>query len=304
MKPAKIEDLSPFFEDRCWMFVHLARKANVGVILRRGPRKWWRITLWDTQRDDFQGGQWFHGQIYPDRCDVSADGKLFLYFAGKVRQRDIARRYDTTWTAVSRPPYLTALGLWPIGDTWGGGGVFVDDHTVLIATSSPSFGAKHHPDHPPGPLQVLEYCALKKGDPRRDVVPCWRSNWHGILAPTQPNRNYPRYAAWRKTSGDLILERETKREAAWGGTFYEEYLPHPSRRRSLYTLYRSDEEPVALFEAHWADWDQRGRLVATVGGRVFAGELKKNDKLFWRQLGAMNEEQPSRMEAPGWAQHW
>ena len=26
-----IADLSPFFEDRCWMFVHLARQACVGV---------------------------------------------------------------------------------------------------------------------------------------------------------------------------------------------------------------------------------------------------------------------------------
>ena len=30
-----IEDLTPFFEDRCWMFVHLARQAHVGVIVRR-----------------------------------------------------------------------------------------------------------------------------------------------------------------------------------------------------------------------------------------------------------------------------
>jgi hypothetical protein len=33
---ADIEDLTPFFADRCWMFVLLARQASVGVILRRG----------------------------------------------------------------------------------------------------------------------------------------------------------------------------------------------------------------------------------------------------------------------------
>jgi hypothetical protein len=138
MKLATIEDLSPFFEDPCWMFVHLARQAHVGVILRRGPTKWWRVTLWDTGSDNFEGGQWFHGHIYPERCDVSPDGKLFLYFAGKFRHRDVAR----TWTAVSRPPYLTALALWPIGGTLGGRGVFVDDLTALVDTFSPSFGAK------------------------------------------------------------------------------------------------------------------------------------------------------------------
>jgi len=281
------------------MFVHLARQAYVGVILRRGPTEWWRVTLWDTRRDTFAGGQWFRGRMHPAKCDVSPDGKLFVYFAGQYRPRNDEEGYTCTWTAVSRPPYVTALALWPIGDNWGGDGVFLDDHTVLVATSSPSFGAKHHPDHPPGPLRVLEYCSLGKGDPRREAEPAWRSGWQGILASTQTNRNYPRYAAWRKASGDLILERQTERK---GPTLYEAI--YPSRRRSLYTVYRPDGEPVALFEAHWADWDQQGRLVATVGGRVLAGKLTKKNELLWRQLASMQEERPTRMEAPAWAQRW
>jgi hypothetical protein len=280
---ASIEDLTPFFEDRCWMFVLLAPQANIGVILRRGPTEWWRVTLWDTKRDRFDGGHWFRGRMYPDKCDLSPDGRLLIYFAGKFRQRDVARGYHSTWTAVSRPPYLTALALWPIGDTWGGRGVFLDERTVLVATSSPSFDAKHHPDHPPGPLRVVECCSLKKDDPRRDAVPCWQNGWNRILTPQATSE-------YRKTCGELILGRD----------FSSHH--YPSRRRTLYTVYRG--KPVALFEAHWADWDQRGRLVATVGGRVFAGKLKKNDKLVWRELKAMNDERPSRMEAPPWAQHW
>jgi len=281
------------------MFVLLAPEASAAVVIRRGPSQWWRVTLWDTRIDQFEGGQWFRGRIYPAKCDVSPDGKLLVYFAGKFRQRDVAKGYTYTWTAVSRPPYLTALALWPIGDTWGGHGVFLDDRTVLVATSGPSFGARHHPDHPPGPLRVVEYCSLKRGDPRREAVPCWRSGWHGVIAPGAKKR----YSAWRKSSGDLTLEREA-RTPAGGTTFFEEYLPHPSRRRSLYTLYRPDGEPVALFEAHWADWDQRGRLVATVGGRVLEGTFAKDRKLRWRQLAAMNEEQPARMEPPDWARSW
>jgi hypothetical protein len=293
-----IHDLTPFFADGCWMFVLLAKQAHVGVILRRGPTQWWRVTLWDTKRDRFEGGQWFRGRIYPDKCDVSPDGKLLVYFAGKFREREIQRGYRGTWTAVSRPPYLTALALWPVGDTWGGEGVFVDDRTVLVTAP------RHHPDHPPGPLSVLQYHFLEAGDPRREAVPGWRDGWQGTLAPTQPNRNYPQFAAWKKTCGGLTLEREAKRGSAWGVTIYEEYLPQPSRRRSLYTLYGSDGEPIDLFEAHWADWDRQGRLVATVGGRVLAGKLTRDRKLKWRQLAAMNEERPIRMEAPDWAQHW
>jgi hypothetical protein len=242
--------------------------------------------------------------MYPDKCDLSPDGKLLIYFAGKFGDRQMDKGYDRTWTAVSRPPYLTALALRPIGDTWGGHGVFLDDRTVLVATSSPSFGGKHHPDHPPGPLRVVEYCSLEKDDPRCEAVPCWRNGWHGILADAQLKRNYVRYAAWRKTYRGLTLEREAKHRNSWGGTEYEGYLPYPSRRRSLYTLSRTDGEPFALFEAHWADWDQEGRLVATVGGRVFDGKITKDRKLKWRLLTSMNEEHPERMEAPEWAQKW
>ncbi len=274
---AAIEDLTPFFADRCWMFVLLARQASVAVILRRGPTKWWHVTLWDTRTDKFQSGQWFHGRIYPGRCDVSPDGKLFIYFAGKFRQRDVAK----TWTAVSRPPYLTALALWPIGHTLGGEGIFIDNRTVLA-----NFGAKHDPDHPPGPLRVLEYYSLKADDPLRETMPCSQNGWSRILAP-DPTR---RYFAYRKPSGNLTLEREVNGR-------------HPSGRLSTYAVCRSGEL-IALFDAHWADWDQQGRLVAAVGGRILGGKLTKKHGLRWRQLAAMNEEQPVPMEAPEWARHW
>jgi hypothetical protein len=126
-----MEDLTPFFEDGCWMFVLLAKQASVGVILRRGgPSLWWHVTLWDTAQDSFESGQWFRGRIYPEKCDVSPNGKLFIYFAGKFRPRDVATGYDRTWIAVSRPPYLTALALWPVGDMTRGA---VKEFSSMIA---------------------------------------------------------------------------------------------------------------------------------------------------------------------------
>jgi hypothetical protein len=76
------------------------------------------------------------------------------------------------------------------------------------------------------------------------------------------------------------------------------------RDRSLYKLYRAEGEPLATFEAHWADWDQQGRLVAAAGGRVLAGKFTRKRELLWRQLTAMNEEKPTPMETPAWAQSW
>jgi hypothetical protein len=276
--PEEIEDLSPFFDDPCWMCVLLAREADVGVILRRGPTQWWRVTLWDTKRDTFEGGQWFRGRIYPEKCDVSPNGKLFIYFAGQFHTRNADKGYRDTWTAVSRPPFLTALTLWPIGDTWAGTGVFIDNYTVSVI----AFAPQHHPKHPLGPLTLVDDAQIADNRPQ----PSWNHGWR----PAEP-ASEPRSVSV-KSCGDLILGREVHKFSA-------------SRIRKPYAIYRKNGDLLTLFEAHWADWDQQGRLVVTVGGRVLVGELtKKKRKLRWRQLAAMHEEKPIRMEAPDWAQRW
>ena len=250
------------------MFVHLAREADVGVIMRRGPTNWWHLTLWNTRSDRFEKGQWFRGRVYPEKCDVSPDGKLFVYFAGKFKGH-LPGGYDDTWTAVSRSPYFTALALWTLGGTWQGGGIFKDNQTVTINQG------KEHPNHPSGPLSVVEWWPGAKNS--------YLAGWVDGAPEGQPLRR-----AWRKTNGDVTLERSAI--DPWG---------KPSNSR----VYRDIERPIAEFEAHWADFDQRGRLVATAGGRVLEGKLTKKNALEWRELAAFHEERPERTEAPEWAQH-
>ena len=144
MPAAKIEDISPFLAEKCTLFILLARAARIGVILRRGPTKWWRVSLWNTKTDQIEGGQWFHGGLYPQDCDLSPNGQLLLYFAGKFNLRDCS----ATYSAVSQPPYLTALTLWPNGDRYsGGGGVFLDDQTIVLHQ-----GIEHLPELSPSRL--------------------------------------------------------------------------------------------------------------------------------------------------------
>jgi hypothetical protein len=181
-----IEDLTPFFQDPCWMFVHFARQANIGIILTRGPTEWWHVTLWNTRRDVFESGQSFRGSIYPAKCDVSPNGKLFIYFAGKFNRRQTTKSYRDTWTAVSRPPYLTALALWPMGGTWGGDGLFIDDQTVLLGHLSP----QHHPDHPLGPLRLMDRHLLNEVNP--SMIPSWNNGWRGVLEDWRSLRHFPR----------------------------------------------------------------------------------------------------------------
>jgi hypothetical protein len=71
-------------------------------------------------------GQWLKARIYEHRCDLSPSGQKLIYFAASYRGP------YRTWTAVSRPPYLTALALWPKGDAWGGGGLFKNERTISL----------------------------------------------------------------------------------------------------------------------------------------------------------------------------
>src|SRR5689334_17597784 len=109
----------------CRLFMILARRAPRAVIFRRGPSDWFQLILWHTDADEIEYGQWFHGRIYVRRSDLSPDGSLLIYFARKITGRTLAdRAYTYAWTAISRPPYYTALALWPKGDCWHGGGLF------------------------------------------------------------------------------------------------------------------------------------------------------------------------------------
>ena len=119
----------------------MASRAPVAAVLLRGPSAWYHLVAWDTARDTFEHGAWFKGRIYEERCDVSPDGELFLYFALKGRLWGAS--YRGTWTAVSRLPWLNALALWPQGDTWSGGGYFDGERSVVLQTCS----LEMHPAH-------------------------------------------------------------------------------------------------------------------------------------------------------------
>jgi hypothetical protein len=126
----------------CRLFVLPARQAPVALMLRRGPSRWCHLILWHTDTDTFEHGAWLQGRIYEERCDLSPDGELFLYFA--LQGSRWRTSYRGSWTAVSRAPWLHALALWPQGDTWGGGGRFTGRRKVELFTSS----LVTHPDHP------------------------------------------------------------------------------------------------------------------------------------------------------------
>ena len=108
------------------LFILLATEAPLGVVIRRGPSSQVLLIKWDLESDTFEHGQWLKARVYERRCDLSPDGNLILYFASDQR------RAMSSWTALSCPPYFTALALWPKNNTYGGGGVFESRSKVLL----------------------------------------------------------------------------------------------------------------------------------------------------------------------------
>lgn len=104
----------------------VAAKARTAVVFRRGPTKQVQMLRWDLASDEVMPGQWLSGRIYDGRCGLSPNGRLVVYFAGKFKTK------LGTFTAVSRPPYFTALALWPDGSTHGGGGFFEGDRRLIL----------------------------------------------------------------------------------------------------------------------------------------------------------------------------
>lgn len=130
------------------LFVIMARQAAVAVVIRRGPAAWARVSLWNTASDVFTPGSWFHGRIFAEKCDLSPDGTLFLYAAFKGG--GLGTSYSDSWTALSRPPWLHALVLWPMRTTYGGGGRFLGERQVALRGASAA-----HPDHPLQGVQIV-----------------------------------------------------------------------------------------------------------------------------------------------------
>lgn len=122
----------------------VAREAPIALVLRRGPTKWYHLMKWDLTNDSIEHGAWLKARIYEDSCDISFDGKYFLYKVFKHPHMD--KSYKDSFTAISTIPWVKAHWLLPIGDTHIGGGFFSDNKTVGIY-HLPFCKLKPHPNH-------------------------------------------------------------------------------------------------------------------------------------------------------------
>lgn len=246
------------------IFGILARNAPVGVLLRRGPSKQVLLIKWNLESDTLEHGQWFKGRIYERRCDLSPSGDLLLYFAAKYKEP------LRSWTAISKPPYLTALALWPKGDGWGGGGLFDSELSV-------------HLNHRLGEDVLQRGLRLKK-NMRIQLYgshPGWgedfpiyhslllRNGWHLAREGESgaPDRNakvvweFTQPITYEKPSKGgsrlrMLIKGISQKNDAW---YWVDYEILDKNEQLLFTLPRTD----------WADLDGDGDLVFARSGKLF-----------------------------------
>jgi hypothetical protein len=276
-----------------------ARDADVAVIFRRGPSKWVEVIRWNTGQDSFERGHWFHGRIYERRADLSPDGEHLIYFVSKFSGRIDDDDYTYAWTAVSRPPWLTALALWPKGNCWSGGGQFLGNRRILL-NHRPEEAASHPRHKPPKGIRV---------DPD----------------PNASGEDDPLYSARLTRDGWSVTQAwDCRRPTSWREGFTTvtpewRDRPHPNGQltmrmeRSL-SGYRYHERfgiPGAhgagapdLSGVDWADWDRSGRLVFLRDGRVWAAGISGGAIDQPTQLIDLTNDRPVTAESPASARTW
>jgi hypothetical protein len=249
------------------LYAILARDARVGVIFRRGPSKQVLLLLWRTDTDQFYEGQWFKGRIYERRCDLSPSGERLVYFAASYKPP------YATWTAVSRPPFLTAVALWPKGDAWGGGGLFAREGEIHL---------NHRPEHMKMAegFQLPKFVVIKplgehagrgEDSPILDMR-LIRDRWK-LIQQGKTKENKQKASIWITVDpAEIWAKPHPKNEKPY--EIREELKGIHERNISWYVIEHSvvntkSGNTLSLGRSDWADWCHSGDLLFAKEGKIW-----------------------------------
>jgi hypothetical protein len=270
-----------------------ATAAPIVAVIRRGPSEWAHIGRWDTAAGTYEPGAWLHGRIYPERCDLSPDGRWLAYFTLRARTGSDWESGDT-YIAISRLPWLKALAAWGTCGTWTRGVHFVDDRRV--------WDLGEPTDGDAGPLRRVFGM--------RVTAPLAFANEHRRgWSETDDSPPRDTRGAWDEQIDGLTMRKPRPGSASavdlTARGYYAAFRSKlPNDDFDFAYEIRTDDSVIALPDVQWADWATDGRLlVATTDGRlqVRTGEPAAPEILWEADLARLDPDpQPPPSEASRW----
>lgn len=193
-----------------------------------------------------------------------------------------------SWTAISRAPYIKAIGLWPKGDCWNGGGLFISNETFWLnggrfahrtMLNAPSLKPESNcpwPDGYGGECPGVYYVRLQ------------RDGWEFV--DHKPDGAGGRISHFRKRVNDhWSLDK-----------FAHETINHPVGRGCYFDEHSLNSklgEVVVHPDWEWAEVDG-SRLVWASEGRLYCGRLERKGMTRVRELFDFTPLRYERLEAP------
>lgn len=261
---------SPTKGAACRLYAILSRDGRSAVVFRRGPSRRVLLLRWWLDSDTVEPGQWLKGRVYERRCDLSPNGDLLVYFAARWSGP------IETWTAVSRPPYFTALALWPKGDAWGGGGLFLGPREIGLNHREGKLGLAAGFKLPRGVKagRYGDYAGYGEDNPIEDVR-LMRSGWRRVQAAGEGEYGATKGYSWKFETPEImealspralrgerparlrrIIKAIGKRDGPW---YVEDYA----------VLDHDGNERRRIVDGSWADWQANGDLLLAIGGKLY-----------------------------------
>ena len=241
------------------LFGIVATRAPVVAVLRRGPSDWSQVLRWDVAAGTLERGSWIRANLYPQRCDLSPDGRWLAYFTLHQRSTWTA---GPTYIAISRLPWLTALAAWGTCGTWTRGVHFVERFRTW-EVGEPAEGDAV-------PLRQRFRLGLALTRPRAFAVEA-RRGWVETAASPQYD---PESDPWdeRRAQRVVIAHGRPGATDVTRLTVTGRYAAFRSGQPSWAAARYAIEDAGGtrpLPGVQWADWDYQGRLlVATTDGHL------------------------------------
>ncbi|KPA20882.1 hypothetical protein shim_27980 [Shimia sp. SK013] len=119
------------------LYVIVAKYAPTAVVFRRGPTRHFQMLLWDLKTDRITPGQWLKHRVYTENADLSPDGRFLIYNAATYSPN---HQLGGGYVAISKPPFFTALALYPTPEFEEGGCFFLGNRRFWVGSSAEDLG--------------------------------------------------------------------------------------------------------------------------------------------------------------------